>query len=253
MTSRPRILVLDGLRVILISFLTVLLVLPAPEFLVPTAAAQSATQVTLQPSTVPGSAEPGVTYVNLTGTNFPAGTISPSSVNVNLAPAGSGPAMTATVKSVTTLVGTTRRITFQLLPANSVASPTPYLVTVSGTTSQGLSFVSANPSSLTINPPASISALVPPSGQQGQRLTVTITGSHSNFFPGATVANFGGGIVLVSLSVGSPTSASAVVSIDPAAVPGPRTATLTTGAEVAVIVNGFTVNSAQVAVPNVVG
>src|SRR5580704_1346625 len=108
MTLPRRVLGFDALRVILSSFLTVLLVLPAPEFLVPTAAAQSATQVTLQPSTVPSSAEPGVTYVNLTGTSFPSGTIAPNGITVTLAPAVSGPPMTATVKSVTALVGTSR-------------------------------------------------------------------------------------------------------------------------------------------------
>jgi hypothetical protein len=72
MISSPRVLIADALRVIPVSFLTALLVLHAPKFLVP-AAAQSATQVTLQPSPVPSSAEPGVTYVNLTGTNFPSG------------------------------------------------------------------------------------------------------------------------------------------------------------------------------------
>jgi RHS repeat-associated protein len=251
MTSRRRVLILDALRVILISFLTVLLVLPAPEFLTPTAAALSATQVTLQPSTAPSSAEPGVTYVNLTGTNFPSGTIAPNGITVNLAPAVSGPAMTATVKSVTTLVGTSRRITFQVSPANSVASPTPYLVTVSGTTSQGLSFVSANTSSLTINPAATI-ALNPASGQPGQTLAVTINGNFTNFFQGATFATFGPGIsvggaaqgALGLITVANSTSATAQLQINAAASVGSRNVTVQTGAEMASSLGGFSVISA---------
>jgi len=250
MTLRRRVLILDALRVILSSFLAALLVLPAPEFLMPAVAAQSVTQVTLQQSTVPSSAEPGVTYVNLTGTNFPSGTIAPTSITVTLAPAVSGPAMTATVKSVTTLVGTSRRITFQVSPGNSVASPTPYLVTVSGTTSQGLSFVSANTSSLTINPPAKI-ALNPSSGQPGQTLAVTINGKFTNFFQEATFASFGPGIsvggaaqgALGPVSVTGATSAIAQLQIDPAASGGSRDVTAKTGAEIAFLAGGFSVKT----------
>ena len=86
--------------------------------------AQSGTvQVTLSPVASPSTAQPGVTVVNVTGSNFPSGTITPAQVTVNLVPATTGPAMTASVTAVTTIVGSTRRITFQFTGAN-VTSPT---------------------------------------------------------------------------------------------------------------------------------
>ncbi len=156
-------------------------------------ASQVPAAVTLQPGTAPAAAEPGVTIVNVMGSGFPTGTIPAANVNVELAPAGSGPVMTAAVLSVVTVIGTTRRIAFQISPTNQVSLPTVYKVSVSGTTSTGVSFASYNTSAVTINPPATI-ALNPASGTQGQGLSVIITGSFTNFFQGSTVASFGPGI-----------------------------------------------------------
>ncbi len=80
------------------------------------------------------------------------------------------------------------------------------------------------------------------SGQQGQQnLSVAITGQFTHWVQGTTTANFGAGITLASVTVSSPTAATAVVNIDPAAALGARTATLTTGAEIASLANGFNV------------
>src|SRR5581483_3500501 len=77
--------------------------------------------------------------------------------------------------------------------------------------------------------------------QGQQNLPVTLSGQFTHFQQGATQASFGGGISIVSLTVTAPTSATAVLNIDPAAALGPRLVTLTTGAEVAGLANAFTV------------
>jgi RHS repeat-associated protein len=270
MTSQQGLSFVESLRVVLASFLAVFFS-AGPDFFSQAAAvaeprASAPTPylalpqtinsvVTLQPGTVPASAEPGVTYVNVTGSGFPAATISPSNVAVTLSPQSSGPAMTAVVKAVTRLSGSTIRVSFQVAAGNSVQVPTTYTVLVSGRTDDGsATFSSGNTSLLTINPQASLSGLAPPTGQQGQQqLSVKVTGANSNFFQGVTQASLGAGISIASLTINSLTSVTAVVNIAATAAIGPRTVMLTTGPEVAMLVNGFAVTAAQVAVPNVVG
>jgi hypothetical protein len=89
----------------------------------------------------------------------------------------------------------------------------------------------------------SITQATPNTAPQGQQnVTVQLTGSFTNFTAGATVASFGPGVTLAGpLTVASPTTATAVLLIDPWAATGARTVTLTTGQEVATAVNGFTV------------
>ena len=111
-------------------------------------------QVTLSSMASPGAGSPGLTTINITGSNFPAGTISPSSVTVTLTPSGGGAATTTTPSAVTTILGTTRRVTFVIPGSISVSTSTVFKVTVSGTTTTGTAFSSTNYASLTINPPA---------------------------------------------------------------------------------------------------
>jgi uncharacterized protein YjdB len=83
----------------------------------------------------------------------------------------------------------------------------------------------------------------PPTGQLGQQnLSVSLTGQFTNWVQGTTIASFGAGITVSSLTVNSPTSATAVLTIDPAATTGPRTVTLTTGSEIESLGNGFVVS-----------
>jgi len=82
----------------------------------------------------------------------------------------------------------------------------------------------------------------PNSGQVGQRnLSVSLTGQFTNWVQGTTTASFGPGITVAALAVTSSTTATASLNIDPAAMPGPRTVTLTTGTEIATLANGFTI------------
>ena len=254
MRKRIRTSVVESLRFALVLLLCLLIsggadvILQSPII----ALAASPSSVTLTASTTPSAAEPGVTFVSVTGNGFPSGTIGPSNVTVTLTPATSGPAMTAVVQSVTTIVGPTRKVTFQVSSANEVATPTNYLVSLSGSTTAGAAFASTNTATLTINPPASIVSLSPASGKAGQTSAVTITGLFSNFFQGATTANFGPGISVGGAAAGtagpvtvnSATSATAQISISSSANPASQSVTVQTGAEIATLNNGFTVTSA---------
>ncbi len=85
-----------------------------------------------------------------------------------------------------------------------------------------------------------ITSVSPNSGQAGQTLTsVTIVGLNTHFVQGTTTASFGAGITVNSLTVTSGTTATANISIAGNAAAGTRTVTLTTGAEVAMLANGF--------------
>jgi RHS repeat-associated protein len=212
-----------------------------------------ATSIPLSPVTAPTTGEPGVTLINITGSDFPSGTITPALVRVTLNPAvsGSGPLLNGKVTAVTTIIGETRRITFQIMPGKPVLIPTKYLVSVSGSTSSGALFASSNTATLIVDPPASIVSLNPGSAQPGQSVAVTISGKFSNFFQGSTQASFGPGIsvggapegTLGPVTVSSHTSAIASLTIDPNATPGPRDVNVRTGSELASLPNGFTVSN----------
>ena len=73
---------------------------------------------------------------------------------------------------------------------------------------------------------------LPTSAQQGQTVTLAITGAGTHFVSGTTVPNFGSSIVTNSFTVSGPTSASAQIVISPTAPVGVQAVTLTTSAEV---------------------
>jgi hypothetical protein len=228
-----------------------LLFIPLTLLSAVTLAAQNPTTINLAATTSPTAAQPGVTVVTLTASGFPTGSITASGVNVTLqaATGSTGPALTANVTGFSSLPGAGGRITFQVAGSN-VTTPTPYLVSVSGKTSTGNSFASGKPSALTINPGASIISLAPNNGVIGKSVTVAITGQYTNYVQGSTKANFGAGISVGGAAEGaagpvtvtSPTTATAQITIDPAAATGMQTVTIATGAQQATLTNGFTVN-----------
>ena len=130
------------------------------------------------------------------------------------------------------------------IPANAEIGQT-YLVTITGASTSR----SENVVSLAIGPPAAISLVAavpltvnPNIGVQGQSLaSVAITGQNTSFIAGTTVAGFGAGITVNSLTINSSTGATASIAIAGNAALGPRTVTMTTGGEVAVLSSGFTV------------
>ncbi len=85
----------------------------------------------------------------------------------------------------------------------------------------------------------------PASGQQGASLNVTLTSANTTFAQGTSTASFGQGIAVNSLTVTSPTSATANITISPTAFTGGRTVSMTTGGEV--VTNGFAVTPSSAA------
>ncbi len=98
-----------------------------------------------------------------------------------------------------------------------------------------------------VNGAPAIASITANQGTKGQALVVTITGSFTNFASGVTSANFGAGISVGGspegafgpVTVMSPTTATASLSIDAAAAVGLRSPiTAKTGAETATLANG---------------
>lgn len=100
-----------------------------------------------------------------------------------------------------------------------------------------------------VNPNAALGAVTPNSGPAGQVFTVVFTGVSTNFAQGQTLANFGPGISVAgapqgepgTLTIASPASATARITIDPAAAAGTRNIIVTTGTQTLSLSNGFTV------------
>jgi hypothetical protein len=138
------------------------------------------------------------------------------------------------------------RATIVVPTSLTVSAPTPYLVTLSATVAPA--FTTATPGNITINAPPSLSSANPANGRLTQTLSVAITGSFSNFYQGISTANFGPGITVNSVSVSSPTSLTASITIAPSATLGATNVHVTTGSEALTLTNGFTVLSAPTVV-----
>src|SRR5262249_39562134 len=90
--------------------------------------------------------------------------------------------------------------------------------------------------------PAKLTQVSPNSGPLGQQnLSVTVTGQSTHFIQGLTSANFGAGISVTSVTVSSPTRATAVINIAAGASLGAHDVTLFTQGEAATLAGGFTV------------
>src|SRR5262245_54312405 len=92
------------------------------------------TNVTLAATVSPTAAQPGITTVSVTGSNFPSGTIAPADVTLTIQPAsaGAGPTVSTAASAVATVTATTRRVTFTVPGSFSVSSPVAYRVTLTG-------------------------------------------------------------------------------------------------------------------------
>ena len=168
-------------------------------------------------------------------------------------------ALSVTITGQSTHFGTASVVTFSgtgiTAGAPTVATATSLTVPVTIAASaplgaQGIQVVSgaetvslANAFTVIAGTPV-ITVVNPNFGQQGQQnLPVNIAGTFTHFAQGATSASFGPGVTVTSLTVNSATSASAILSIDPAGTVGPRDVTVTTTGEVAVLANGFNVQT----------
>jgi phospholipase C len=179
----------------------------------------------------PNSGQAGITNLAITGSGFPSGTISPSSVTVTLT-GGSGP-LSITPASVTTVGGSIRRVTFSIPAVDAVLSPTVYQVSISGTSPA----FTSNSVSLTVNPGAQITSLAPASGMLGQTVPVTISGLYTNFVQGSTTASFpaGSGVTVSNFTVTSLNTATATLNISASATVQTDTLTVATGAQTATV------------------
>jgi Bacterial Ig-like domain (group 2)/Kelch motif/WD40-like Beta Propeller Repeat/Galactose oxidase, central domain len=143
-----------------------------------------------------------------------------------------------TVASLTVVSTTSASAVLKIDPAAATGARAVILTTSTevDTLANGFTVNPTKPTLLSVNPAI---------GRQGQQnLSVALTGQFTNWVQGTTTANFGAGISVSSLTVTSPTNATAVLNIDTAAVPGPRTVTLTTGSEIVTLTPGFTVSGA---------
>jgi RHS repeat-associated protein len=95
----------------------------------------------------------------------------------------------------------------------------------------------------TVQTGASLLTVNPNTGYQGQQnLAVALTGQFTSWNQTTTTASFGAGIT-VSLTVTSSNTATALLSIDPAAASGARDVVVQTGSQQVSLANGFTVKS----------
>ena len=112
------------------------------------AAPVPAVQVQLTASTTPSQGQAGVNLIYVTGTGFPAGTISPASVTVSFATSCGGAVLASVNPSaIQNLYGTTRRA--QVLIPGTLAATTYYL-SLSGSTSSGTEFASSTCSTVQV-------------------------------------------------------------------------------------------------------
>jgi Coenzyme PQQ synthesis protein D (PqqD)/IPT/TIG domain len=146
--------------------------------------------------------------VTLTGTNFVVGA-------TTVAVGGGG----VTVNNVVVGSSTSLTASFVLDPA-ATEGPRTVTVTTAGGTSGAQTFA--------INlPPPTLSSVSPNQGTLGTTVPVTLTGT--NFVVGATTVNVSGaGVTVNNVVVGSSTSLTANLVLDPAAAAGARTVTVTT-------------------------
>jgi len=96
--------------------------------------------------------------------------------------------------------------------------------------------------------PPPVTSVAPSQGQQGQTLSVTITGDN---FTLASAVGFGPGITVDNFTANSATQISANITIDHYAAVGPRNVTVTVAGETGTLFSGFSVTQAPPVVNSV--
>jgi probable HAF family extracellular repeat protein len=199
-------------------------------------------------SSITPSGQAGMSIVVLQGNGFPKA-INPAKLTVQLTPTGGGAPVTASAMQMSRSFEREQMISFVIPKSISVNAPTEYSVSLDGATIDGTPFSSANHLPLTVNPAPGI-ILSSSSAPAGRTVKVEITGTYTNFSKGITAANFGPGTTVGTgspdgwgfVTVTSPTSATAIITVDPSAASGPRTITVRTGVQDATA--SFTVEDA---------
>ena len=192
-------------------------------------------------SVSPASASPGGANVALTMSGLPAGTINPAQVQLTFTPTlpSSGPTVTTAATGVESVYGSEGRIFFRVPSSLTFSAPVAYGISVAGP-----NFTSASVAAFTVNPPASIQSITPNYALPGQSVGVAIAALFSNLTPNVTiyVPITADGVAVTSITIISPTSATAQLQISPTAPLGTINFTLQTGVELASISGGFTVS-----------
>ena len=154
-----------------------------------------------------------------------------------------GPGITVTSLTVNSSTSATAAISIDPTAPTGASAVVMTTGSEAVTLNNGFTVIAGTPVLLSVSPST---------GRQGQQsLSVSITGLYTSFAQGTTTANFGSGVTVTSLTVASPTSATAVLNISASASTGARTVTLTTGGEVASLTNGFTVTAGAPALVSV--
>ena len=143
-----------------------------------------------------------------------------------------------TVTSVLVNSPTSATVNISVSPSASLGAHTVTATTLGevATLSNGFTVTAGLPT---------ISTVSPTTGRQAETLSLGIVGQFTHFAAGSTTANLGAGVTVNSVSVIDATHATVNVTVAPGAAPGSRTVVLTTGAETAQQVGGFTVTPGQ--------
>ena len=88
---------------------------------------------------------------------------------------------------------------------------------------------------------AVLTAASPNSAGIGQTVAVTLTGANTHFVQGVSQVTTAPGITASAVTVTSDTTLTVQLLLNSAGIPGPYSLVVTTGAEEAVLPNGFTV------------
>ncbi|MBM4161892.1 MAG: T9SS type A sorting domain-containing protein [Ignavibacteria bacterium] len=241
-----------------------------PDITVNTTSVDSATQITvniaISPSAATGSRDVTVTHpapgggtTTLTGAftiGNPVPTLSGASPNTG----ARGQTMSVTLSGTNFINGVTSVSFGSGITVNSttISSITEATVNISialdaALGSRDISVTNAAPGGGTatvtgaftvVNPAPTLASITPTSGNRGQTLNVTVTGT--NFIPGITTIAYGGGITVNSVSSATTTQVTANVTIDFTAALGPRDITVTNaspGGGTATLTGAFTVTN----------
>jgi uncharacterized protein (TIGR03437 family) len=130
---------------------------------------------------------------------------------------------------------------------STTGAAVPVAISIGGAASNTV-LIAAQQAPITTTP--EVSSVNPSAASAGQVLTVALSGA--NFVQGQTFASFGDGISVAgapegqqgAVTVASPSTATATLTIDPAAATGARTVTVVTGAQTATLNSAFTVLAA---------
>ncbi len=143
-----------------------------------------------------------------------------------------------TVTSVLVNSPTSATVNISVSPSASLGAHTVTATTLGevATLSNGFTVTAGLPT---------ISTVSPTTGRQAETLSLGIVGQFTHFAAGSTTANLGASVTVNSVSVIDATHATVNVTVAPGASPGSRTVVLTTGAETAQQVGGFTVTPGQ--------